>query len=309
MGKKRYVFISYSSKDSNYVKQLVDMMNEVNMAYWKAPDMIGAGSNYAKEIPKAISECEVFLLILSANSQESIWVEKELDSAICCRKKIIPLRVDENDMNDLYKFYLNNVQMIQAFVENDKISNLEDILERIEKILNESNENTLVSDDNINEIEKTINDIRDNEKFEGSKNYRNDRQDRRSNALRINRIPIECEYCGGVVELCSLGVYKCIDCGKENYDDFQKVRKYLEKVGTAPAVVIARNTGVPVKTIEHLWNNEYLEDSWRVNTGAVCKSCGMSIRTGNLCDRCRSNIQEKSKENSKGAWHSNLWRK
>lgn len=311
MGKNRYVFISYSSKDIKFVKQLTDMMNQENISYWKAPDMIKPGSNYAKEIPKAISECELFLLILSSNSQDSIWVEKELDSAICCRKKIIPLRIDEKDMNDLYKFYLNNVQMIQANVENGVITNLKDILKGIDRILREDEVGFLEEDNRISEnnIKSNIKTLKEEKVYSEVSSYRGGKLDKRSNAFRINRIPIECEYCGGAVELRSLGVYKCIECGKENYDDFQKVRKYLEKVGTAPAVVISRNTGVPVKTIEHLWSNEFLEDSWKVNNAVICKSCGMSIRTGSLCDRCRGNLSDRNRENGKGAWHSNLWKK
>lgn len=313
MDKKRYVFISYSSKDIDFVDQLTDMMNDENIAYWKAPDMIGPGSNYAKEIPKAISECELFLLMLSSNSQESIWVEKELDSAICCRKKIIPLRIDDKDMNDLYKFYLNNVQMVQALVKEGVITNLRDILKRIDRVLKAEENDGLDSEKNkdITEVkmENAIKELKEGNDSSKHIGYRGEKLDKRSNAFRINRIPIECEYCGGAVELCSLGVYRCLDCGKENYDDFQKVRRYLEKVGTAPAVVISRNTGVPVKTIEHLWSNEFLEDSWKVNNGVICKSCGMSIRTGSLCDRCRGNLSDRNIENGKGAWHTNLWKK
>ena len=309
MGKKRYVFISYSSKDINFVKQLTDMMNKESIAYWKAPDMIGPGSNYAKEIPKAISECELFLLVLSSNSQDSIWVEKELDSAICCRKKIIPLRIDDKDMNDLYKFYLNNVQMVQAEVDAGVMTNLRDILKRIDKVLNADESGDVEADNTEVKMEEAIKVLKENGDYSKTTGHRGEKLDKRSNAFRINRIPIECEYCGGAVELCSLGVYKCLDCGKENYDDFQKVRRYLEKVGTAPAVVISRNTGVPVKTIEHLWSNEFLEDSWKVNNGVICKSCGMSIRTGSLCDRCRGNLSDRNIENGKGAWHTNLWKK
>lgn len=59
----------------------------------KAPDMIPVGSNYAREIPRAIRECDLFLLILSKESQESVWVEKEVDSAICYKKILFRLRL------------------------------------------------------------------------------------------------------------------------------------------------------------------------------------------------------------------------
>ncbi len=111
---KDYVFISYSSTDSGYVQQLVDVLKECQIAYWKAPEMIPAGSNYAKEIPKAIRDCSVFLLVLSGTSQNSIWVEKEVDAAICNHKQIIPVKIDDTSLNDMFRFYLNNVQTVEV---------------------------------------------------------------------------------------------------------------------------------------------------------------------------------------------------
>lgn len=80
-------------------------------------EMIPAGSNYAREIPRAIAQCQVFLLVISSYSQESIWVEKEIDCAINDRKTIVPLKLTEDDLSDMFRFYLNNVQTI-SYAEN-----------------------------------------------------------------------------------------------------------------------------------------------------------------------------------------------
>ena len=45
---KESVFISYSSKDSKIVEKIVAMLKEAGISYWKAPEMIPAGSNYAQ---------------------------------------------------------------------------------------------------------------------------------------------------------------------------------------------------------------------------------------------------------------------
>ena len=88
-------FISHCSKDIVVVEQIVNLLKYCGILYWKAPEMIPAGSNYAREIPKALSSCGVFLLVLSEASQKSIWVEKEVDIAINYRKKIIPIKIDD----------------------------------------------------------------------------------------------------------------------------------------------------------------------------------------------------------------------
>lgn len=260
MCENKHVFISYSSKDVDYVAQLSKAMELNNIAYWRAPDRIPAGSNYAKEIPKAIKECDVFLLIYSCNSQESIWVEKELDTAVCCKKAILPVRIDTCEFNDLFKFYLNNVQMLQAEVVDERILNLSEIVGKVMDLKQLQKETVAVKavGKNVNISEKEI--ISDGKELQQRLNnfsefdVRRKSVDKRSNALRINRIPLECEACGGNVELKSIGVYVCEKCGKENYDDFYKVRNYLETYGPAPAIVISRSTGVSRASIEHYLN-------------------------------------------------------
>lgn len=248
MEQKDYAFISYSTKDVLFVNNLTDLLKSCQISYWKAPEMIPAGSNYAKEIPQAIQECELFILVLSESSQESIWVEKEIDTAIRYRKTIIPIRIDNVVLNEMYSFYLNNVQFVEACVTREmpwsKVKeHLKDIFMEWKKPCKEREEMKVVL---------TAEAI-DSEKLVTKRTV-----DTRSNALRINKIPLQCECCGGGVEQTLAGVYTCINCGQENYDEFRKVRNFLERVGAAPAAVIAKNTGVSLRTIDYFFNNEYI---------------------------------------------------
>ena len=117
------VFVSYSSKDRILVNQIVRIIENMGISCWKAPECIPAGSSYAREIPKAIAGCQVFLLMLSETSQDSIWVEKEIDNAITNRKTIIPLALDDKPLSDAFLFYLNNVQMI-SYYHNSSVRRL-----------------------------------------------------------------------------------------------------------------------------------------------------------------------------------------
>lgn len=243
MGENGYVFISYSSKDVDYVTQITGALERAGINYWMAPDNIPAGSNYAKEIPKAIKECTVFLLVFSENSQQSIWVEKEVDRAICEHKEVLPVRIDDVEFNDLFKFYLNNVQMLNAIKKNGNFTNLDAIVDKVNSSLKFEKDKAVKAE--LNERMEVFTDD----------GMRNRGVDKRSNALRMNKIPLECEHCGGSVELKSIGVYVCNKCGKENYDDFYKVRKYIETYGPAPAIVISRHTGVSRASIESFKNS------------------------------------------------------
>ena len=106
------VFISYSSVDYDIVNDIRNILLENNIDCWMAPESIPAGSDYAHEIPSAIESCKYFLLVLSDNSQRSIWVPKELDFAIDCKKIILPLKIDTVPLKSIFKFRLSNVQCI-----------------------------------------------------------------------------------------------------------------------------------------------------------------------------------------------------
>lgn len=294
VAKQKSVFISYSSKDKTFVQKIVKMLKEMGVNCWKAPEMIPAGSSYAKEIPKAIRECEVFLLMLSRTAQESIWVEKETDSAISNRKNIIPFQIDDAPLNETFRFYLNNVQMI-SYMENSEtaIEELKEMLSQLAVKPETLAEGKPQAEAGVKKEQKT------SQKMSFARNPGN------SNALRLNRIPLECKACGSKkLSNVSRGIFRCDECGEENYDDYQTVRNYLEQVGMAPAVVIEQNTGVPMRVITHFFREEYLEIPKNSAIRVPCERCGMPIRTGTLCDSCKKIKGAYSVKDSNVGWHS-----
>lgn len=286
MADRKSVFISYSSKDRAFVDRIVRKLEEMGIYCWQAPEHIPAGSSYAKEIPKAIRECEVFLLFLSERSQDSIWVEKETDSAISERKNIIPFQIDDAPLNETFRFYLNNVQMIY-YAQNPEMAMRE--LEEELKYLAQPMETSDGTEANDTEATGHVQKQPTAEAVTGQSHMSFARQPRNTNALRINRIPLTCRNCGSKnLSNVSMGIYRCDDCGTENYDDYQTVRNYLDKVGMAPALVIEKETGVPRRVINYFFKQEYLEIPKSSTIRVPCERCGAPIRTGTLCDACKS---------------------
>lgn len=109
------VFISYSSKEYVEACRLKSVIESNGIDCWMAPQSIPAGSDYSAEIPSAIRNCDAFVLLLSFAAQNSIWVPKELDFALSCKKTILPFHLDESDLNDSFNFRLSNVQRIEAY--------------------------------------------------------------------------------------------------------------------------------------------------------------------------------------------------
>lgn len=310
------VFISYSSKDTEIVNEVVNMLETSGISYWKAPEMIPAGSNYAKEIPRVICECNIFLLIISEDSQHSIWVEKEIDFAINNRKVIVPLKLTEGKLTDMFSFYLNNIQMVNY---NGNLKKALKVLRtRIEMLLSKeslkdntrnitygreiANSNNRELDDN-NEttsnrnIENTGNGENSDKDIEGPENReehpemeKTDRENIRRSKIKAfdyNPQPEFCRKCNGRLKEIAKGVYKCTNCGMENYDYFQTVRNYLEKAGPCSIIMIEKATKVPRASIDYFIKQEMLEIPKNSDIRLRCKMCGAPIRSGYLCDVCK----------------------
>lgn len=112
---KRDVFISYTSADRSAANRAKAILESNGITCWMAPESIQAGLDYAQSIPAAIESCGVFLLMLSQNAQRSIWVPKEIDTALNCGKVVIPFHIDDSALEKDYNFKLTNVQRIEAF--------------------------------------------------------------------------------------------------------------------------------------------------------------------------------------------------
>lgn len=272
---KKKIFISYSSKDKELVEIILQKFSDLPVEIWRAPESITPGMNYAREIPKAIKESVLFVLMLSKNSQESIWVEKEVDTAVSNKVDVIPFQLDEQPMNDIYAFYLNNVQMI-SYSEN-KIKAEIELRKQIckyAKLGNEYLENSKVKVLEESDVEYTA-----EPKISGVR--------LKSNALRVNQIPLYCEKCGSLeLEQVSLGVYVCKDCGNENLDDYKKIRNYLAKVGYASKREIAQETGVDRKRVGILMEEGYYGIMKRDEGKIFCEICGRQIARGTRCSSC-----------------------
>lgn len=130
------VFISYSSAEMAQAETVRNILEENGIPCWMAPRDIPGGSNYTREIPVAIRNCQVFVLILSQNAQKSHWVLKELDSAVNCGKVILPFMLEDCTLNDEFNFLLTGAQRYAAYQK--KAEALEKLISRIRAVVEHS---------------------------------------------------------------------------------------------------------------------------------------------------------------------------
>ena len=93
-------FISYSSKDEDFAKQLQADLKSCGVRCWFAPKDIKIGDKFRSRIDEAIRVCDKLLLILSEHSVRSPWVEKEVETAFEKERRhkrlvLFPIRLDD----------------------------------------------------------------------------------------------------------------------------------------------------------------------------------------------------------------------
>lgn len=96
-----------------------------------------------------------------------------------------------------------------------------------------------------------------------------------------------CGECGCDTQYTHSGIYVCPKCGREQLDDFGKVKRYLETQGAATALEISNATGVELAIIKELL------DAGRItmpHTEGRCSRCGAGIARGQFCEACVNEI-------------------
>jgi len=93
-------FISYSSKDDAFAKRLHADLQAQNVRCWFAPEDLKIGDKFRMRIDEAIRVHDKLLLVLSENSVNSAWVEKEVETAFEKERRqdnkpvLFPIRLD-----------------------------------------------------------------------------------------------------------------------------------------------------------------------------------------------------------------------
>ncbi|GAB4516508.1 MAG: hypothetical protein OHK0046_22020 [Anaerolineae bacterium] len=88
-----HVFISYSKKNKTYARALADKLLSEGFDVW-IDDRIDYGENWSRTIFEAIDASDAFLVIMTPQSAESQWVERECHYADKRKKPIYPLLLD-----------------------------------------------------------------------------------------------------------------------------------------------------------------------------------------------------------------------
>ncbi len=90
----REVFLSHSSADQPFVAELATMLRRHGIPVWYAPTELLGAQQWHDEIGAALQRCDWFVIVLSSQALQSMWVKRELMFALDERRyqnKIVPL--------------------------------------------------------------------------------------------------------------------------------------------------------------------------------------------------------------------------
>ncbi len=80
--KARVAFISHSSVDKPFVRQLAADLVAAGVNVWIDEQRIAVGDSIPEKVAQGVAESDFFLVVLSKNSVQSPWVTKELNHAL-----------------------------------------------------------------------------------------------------------------------------------------------------------------------------------------------------------------------------------
>ncbi len=123
--------------------------------------------------------------------------------------------------------------------------------------------------------------------------------------MDLYNIPRVCKECGGVMVFKGVGEYHCEDCDAVDFDDYGKVRGYIEDHRGATAAEIEEAVGVSQRSIRRLLKDGRLEVAEGSRTFLRCELCEKQIRSGQYCPECEIKVHRKLEEKQREMMNKN----
>jgi WD40 repeat protein len=95
------LFISYSRKDKEFVHKLHDALAAQKRDVWVDWEDIPLASDWRAEVFAGIEEADSFVFVLSPNSAASEVCGEEVNHAVSCQKRVIPILYQEGDFKNI----------------------------------------------------------------------------------------------------------------------------------------------------------------------------------------------------------------
>jgi hypothetical protein len=109
------LFISHSSVDVEWTRDLRRQLEAAGYTCWMAPDDVNGPVPWAEQILEAIESCRVMVIVISHAANQSAHVSKEVGAALEHNKPLLPIRTEDVIPTGSLNYLLQLVQWIDAF--------------------------------------------------------------------------------------------------------------------------------------------------------------------------------------------------
>lgn len=116
----RQIFVSHAHQDAEFAQRLAEDLRANGWQTWIAPDNILPGEKWVEAINRGLTECGIFVLVVSENALKSRWVESETNAAISLEHRdemrFVPLALEPVNTPPLW----GNYQQISFYDDYDR---------------------------------------------------------------------------------------------------------------------------------------------------------------------------------------------
>ena len=107
-----------------------------------------------------------------------------------------------------------------------------------------------------------------------------------------------CSRCGKIYAYEGFDI--CIQCRREDEEDFRKVKEYIDENPDATISEVSEETEVDTRKIIGFLRQGRLEVKGGENLLLDCERCGVPIKTGRFCKRCSVEMEREFKRSIGG---------
>lgn len=121
------VFISHSRSDEKIAQKVAHACHEAGFEVWDHHNEILPGDNWAEKIAQALRESEAMIVLISPDSLQSEWTQREIEYALGderYRNRLIPvlLASPEKLAKEKFPWILKKLKMIElSKYDNDEM--------------------------------------------------------------------------------------------------------------------------------------------------------------------------------------------
>ena len=108
------VFVSYSSTDKPIADAACAALEGQGIRCWIAPRDIRPGQDWSEAIIDAIADCRIFLLVLSAASNHSEQVKREVQNAVSEARPVLPMRIEDVALSKHMRYFIGTPHWLDA---------------------------------------------------------------------------------------------------------------------------------------------------------------------------------------------------